>query len=239
MVIRCFNEKGIEEFRFQMNELKNGMRKEFDQNILENEDLTFAYKGEIEIEILEFLNKKEISIYLSNKLNLILDKHLYYDSSLWSWLTAFYFDVVCPKNAGGNRKINEEAKYILTDPKNWRKYYRHLLACSAKLYCELGELADPFLASPVHIWGDFHEQLTAYQSIATNKPLIKAAGNLYWDSVHGKLKKGSGSKGAGTPRRFSDIVGQFELTYDLNAMPSDDILRLFPEFEFKKFNTAA
>jgi hypothetical protein len=239
MIIKCFNEKGIDEFRRQLNEIKIGLRKDLDRNILANEELIFSYKENIEIELSEFVTKKDISVYLSNKLNLALNKSLYYDSNLWSWLTAFYFEVVCPKNSSGNRKINEEAKYILTDPKNWRRYYRHLLACSAKLHCELGELANPFLASPIHIWGDFHEQLTAYQSIATNKPLIQAAGDLYWDSKQGKLKKGSGSKGAGTPRRFSDIVGQFELTYDLNAMPSEDILGLFPDFEFKKFNTAA
>jgi hypothetical protein len=239
MFIRTLNEAGINEFRNQMLEIKSRTRTEFDNSFLFDKNYSESFNEEVEIEYSPFTNKKEISEYLSIKLQLENRKELYYNIGLWTWLSAFYFHLVCPKGNKGIHNIKAEARYILADPKNWRRYYRHLLACPARLYCELGELAQAFLASEIHIWGDFHEQLTAYQEIATNKPLIKAANILYWDPVAKKLKKGAGSKGVGTPRRFSDIVGQFELTYDLNAMVGEQILQLFPEREFKKWTSVA
>ena len=68
--------------------------------------------------------------------------------------------------------------------------------------------------------------------------MIQTASTLYWDIKELKLKKGSGSKGAGSPRRFSDIIGQFELTFDLNAMNSPDIISLLPEREFNRWESS-
>ena len=234
MYLNSFNIEGINEFRTQIQEIKSGSRSKIDLTILSNEKLVIPFATEIEIEKLDFGNKREISKYLSEKLKLKNNKSLYYDIGLWTWLSVFYFDLLCPTDKNGNINVKAEARYILADPRNWTRYYRHLLACPARLYCELEDLSQAFLESPIHIWGDFHEQLTAYQSIATNKSLIKTANVLYWDYSNGRLKKGSGSKGAGSPRRFSDVVGQFELTFDLNAMGSPDILTLFPS-EFKKW----
>ena len=155
MTLRIFNEKGINEFRLQIEEIKSGLRKKIDQEILTDELLTENFDRDIDLENIFFSTKKEISIYLVEKLNMIYNKDLYYNTYLWSWVTAFYFDIVCPPKSNGVRKVNEIAKYILSDPKNWRRYYRHLLACSARLYCELGHLADAFLTTPIHIWGDF------------------------------------------------------------------------------------
>ena len=63
MILRCFNEKGIDEFRMQMNEIKIGVRKEFDRNILINDDLTSPYKESIEIELNEgWYREKRIRI---------------------------------------------------------------------------------------------------------------------------------------------------------------------------------
>ncbi len=236
MLIRIFNEKGISEFEQQIVEIRHQKRDSLDLQLLTDSDLTTNFEKEIDIEIKSFYTKKEISTYLSEKIDLINNKHLYYNTYLWSWLSVAYFDLVCPKIGNKARKVNETAKYILRDPKNWRRYYRHLLACPARLYCELGDLSDAFLSSPIHIWGDFHEQLTAYQSIATNRPLIETASKLYWDINTQKLKKGSGSKGAGTPRRFSDLVGQLELTFDLNAMEVNDLYCLLPQSEFNRWS---
>jgi hypothetical protein len=235
MQIRVLNEIGILEFENQIAEIRQQRRDSIDPLLLTDNTFSGDFEKEIHIDLINFNTKKEISRYLSEKIDLKNNKHLYYNIYLWSWLSVAYFDLVCPRPGTKPRKVNETAKYILREPKNWRRYYRHLLACPARLYCELGDLSDAFLSSPIHIWGDFHEQLTAYQSIATNRPLIETASKLYWDSSTQKLKKGSGSKGAGTPRRFSDLVGQLELTFDLNAMLSDDLYGLLPQSEFNRW----
>lgn len=234
MYIKRLNDDGITEFRNQLQELRSGTRFQLDISFLNDEKLVSNFEEEVEIEKIRFSNKNQISKYLVDKLYLNNNKHLYYDIGLWTYLSVFYFYLLCPVDRNGNTNVKADARYILADPKNWTRYYRHLLACPSRLLCELDNLSESFLASPIHIWGDFHEQLTAYQDIATNKPLIETANVLYWDNKALQLKKGSGSKGAGSPRRFSDIVGQFELTYDLNVMKSPDILTLFPN-EFNRW----
>lgn len=239
MKIKVFNEDGIDEFIKQVNEIRSGTRKDLNTDFLISAKHINEFENEIEIEIIEFATKQELIAYLCERLELKKNKHLYYHRGLWTWLAAFYFNSLTSIGKDGMRKINEDAKYILTDPKNWRRYYRHLLASFARVYCELGDLAVPFLSYPIPIWSDLHEQLFAYQQIATNKPLIAAANKLYWDEKNLKIKKGAGSSGPGTPRRFSAIVGQFEITFDLNAMSADSILSIFPKQEFKKWESAA
>ena len=240
MIIKILNESGIEEFLKQLNEIRIGNRHDLNRDFLDNKHFTFPFDKEVEIEDLIFPTKREMIIYLCGLLDLNNNKHLYYHRGLWTWLAAFYFNSLTTVDKNGKRKINEDAKYILMEPKNWRRYYRHLLASLQGLYIvNLKICLCHFLAYPVHIWSDLHEQLFAYQQIATNKPLIGAANKLYWDEKNSKIKKGAGSSGPGTPRRFSSIVGQFEITFDLNAMSSQNILSLFPNQEFKKWESAA
>ncbi len=103
----------------------------------------------INIERVEFKNKNELIPYLVEQLNLRANKDLYFDKGLWSWLTAFYFDNICPTDGNGKRKVNESAFYILRDPKNYTKYYRHLLAYPSRLYSELDESSKIFLIGSI------------------------------------------------------------------------------------------
>lgn len=237
MFVRILNTDGIEEFLNQISEIRSGARLTLDRAFLSDESFSEPFESIIEIESKGFINKQEIISYLCSKLDLSKNKQLYYHRGLWSWLAAYYFDILTSTNKDGHINVREDAKYVLMEPKNWRRYYRHLLASFARIYCELDYLSEPFLSYPIPIWSDFHEQLFAYQQIATNKPLIAAANRLYWDDTNQKIKRGAGSSGAGTPRRFSAIVGQFEVTYDLNDMSPDDILSLFPEQEFNKWQS--
>ena len=180
MVVRILTENGINEFLTQLQEIRIGTRQDLSVELLTGKNFTGSFEEEIEIENGSFRTKKELIEYICEKLNLKNNKHLYYHRGLWSWLSVFYFkDLTSVKD--GKRKVNEDAKYILMEPKNWRRYYRHLLASFARVYCELDTLAIPYLSYPVPIWSDLHEQLFAYQQIATNKPLIEAANKLYWD----------------------------------------------------------
>lgn len=239
MLVRILNEKGIDEFLKQLNEIRGGTRQNLDSSFLTDKGLTDSFENEIDIQNEIYPTKQELIKYLCERLDLKNNKSLYYHRGLWSWLAAFYFNSLTSTDKEGKRKLNEDAKYILMEPKNWRRYYRHLLASFARIYCELDDLAAPFLSYPIPIWSDLHEQLFAYQQIATNRPLIAAANKLYWDESISKIKKGAGSSGAGTPRRFSAIVGQFEITFDLNAMSKENILSLFPQQEFSKWGPAA
>lgn len=158
---------------------------------------------------------------------------------MWAWLTVLYFDQVCPL-VQGSRKVLELARYVPAHG-NFRKYYRHLLSGPFHVY--LAHRDDPsrsrvVLSGPLHAPGELAEQLLAGQERMTNRAVLEAAGNLYMDAKSGKLRRGAGGKGAGSPRRFVDMLNQFDLTYDLYSLDGKRLLAMLPA-EFDRFRSEA
>lgn len=235
--IRAFNVQGISFFQNHLNSIRfNGVNTNIDRAILFDDIYSDELKEELFVEDQQFLDKYDFAKYISGHIDLSKNKHFYYHIGLWTWLSAFYFEQVCPLESNV-RKPGQDARHILQEPKDFRTYYRHLLAGPARIYSELKEKGRIFLAGDLSKRGDIVEQLQAYQNIGLNRGIIEAADQLYWDEGKNRLKKGSGSKGAGSPRRFVNIIGQFELTYDLNSMEGARILELFPD-EFKKWTAS-
>jgi hypothetical protein len=232
--VRVFNDTGLNEFERIIGELRNGNLKSIPEDLLFNEDYTSSQEPIINIEKVDFKNKNELIPYLTEKLNLRNNKYLYFDKGLWSWLAAFYFDNVCPPDGNGKRKINETAFYLLKDPKNYTKFYRHLLAYPCRVYSELDDSSKIFLIGSFARRGEVTEQFGAYQEIALNKGIIDAANILYWDSVTKNLKRGAAGKGGGSARRLVRIIRQYQMTYDLNSMKGNEIVSLLPT-EFIKW----
>jgi hypothetical protein len=234
--IRTFNEEGLNEFERLINEIRNSTIKNIPEDLLFNEHYSSAHEPIINIEKVDYKNKNELIPFIVEKLNLRANKHLYFDKGLWSWLAALYFDNICPADGNGKRKVNETAFYILRDPKNYTKFYRHLLAYPSRIYSELDESSKIFLIGSFSKRGEITEQFGAYQEIALNKGILDAANILYWDDSSKNLKRGAAGKGGGSARRLVRIIRQYQLTYDLNAMQGQEIVELLPN-EFLKWTT--
>ncbi|MBL7701088.1 MAG: hypothetical protein JNM14_02465 [Ferruginibacter sp.] len=232
--IRMFNAAGLNEFERVIAEIKNGNLKSIPEDLLFNEDFVEAYDLVINIEQVELKNKNELIPYIAQQLDLKNNKQLYFNKGLWSWLSAFYFDNICPVDGKGKRKINESAFYVLKDPKNYTKFYRHLLAYPSRVYAELEDSSKIFLIGSFLKRGEVTEQFGAYQEIALNKGIIDAANILYWDDATKNLKRGAASKGGGSARRLVRIIRQYQMTYDLNSMKGNEIVSLLPG-EFAKW----
>lgn len=123
-----------------------------------------------------------------------------------------------------------------------QKYYRHLLAGPHKLMQLHGRFARIFLYGPLTEHGDFSEQLASRMQLITNRALIQAVDCLYFDGDAGdggKPKRGSLTRTRqGNLRRLIAVIQQFDLTYDLYAMHTDQILELLPA-EFDRWRTPA
>lgn len=232
--IRFFNDEGIAEFERVVGEIRNGNLKRIPESLITDDQFSETAEPLINIESIPNTEKSVLVPYLVGALNLRSNKGLYFNRGLWTWLSAFYFENVCPADGRGVRKVNESAFYILKDPKNHQKYYRHLLAYPCRLYSELGELSKMFLIGTFQKRGEITEQFGAYQEIALNKGILEAATLMYWDEQNGKLKKGAAGKGAGSARRLVRIIRQYQLTYDLNSMSGKEIADLMPS-EFSKW----
>ena len=232
--VRTFNEEGIAEFDRVINEIRKGNLKIIPENLISDDQFSEIAEPLINIEQIASNEKSILVPYLVGVLNLGSNKSLYFNKGLWTWMSAFFFDNVCPADGRGMRKVNESAFYVLKDPKNHQKYYRHLLAYPCRLYSELGELSKMFLIGTFQKRGEITEQFGAYQEIALNKGILEAATLMYWDDQNGKLKKGAAGKGAGSARRLVRIIRQYQLTYDLNSMPGEKIAELLPA-EFSRW----
>jgi len=232
--VRIFNEAGINEFERVIGEIRNNSLKEIPETFCYDEQYSEIYEPVINIEHVDFKTKKELVPYLVNMLNLKANKHLYFDKGLWTWLSAFYFNNICPTDGNGNRKVNESAFYILKDPKNYTKYYRHLIAYPCRLYSELGDSSKIFLIGTFQKRGEITEQFGAYQEIALNKGILDAANILYWDNTTQNLKRGAAGKSGGSARRLIRVIRQYQMTYDLNSMTGNEIVSLLPH-EFAKW----
>ena len=236
--IRIFNEAGLNEFERIISELKSGNLKSIPEALLYSDEFSSANEPIVNIEKVDYKNKNELIPYLTQQLNLRANKYLYFDKGMWSWLAAFYFDNICPMDGNWKRKINETAFYILRDPKNYTKFYRHLLAYPCRVYSELDDSSKIFLIGNFSKRGEITEQFGAYQEIALNKGILDAANLLYWDESLKNLKRGAAGKGAGSARRLVRIIRQYQLTYDLNSMNGNEIVDLLPS-EFSKWQNQA
>jgi len=235
--LRCFNDDGIEEFRRVLKGFHNKTLTEFPHKLLSDE--RFAYVlGDLRIKSKQFQSKLDVAIYLGGLVGEIRGmnptENPYENVGLWTWLSAYYFDQVCPKKTSGGRKIGACARHILT--LGWGRYNRHLLAVPVRMYETHKENSMILLASPLDEMPDIVEQLMNRQDVALNKSVIGAANTLYWDKEKSEVKYGVSltEHKPGTVRRFVDVILQLDETYDLYSMKSSDILDILPD-EFRNF----
>jgi hypothetical protein len=158
------------------------------------------------------------------------------DSGLWAWLSLFFIDTVCPPDANGSRKPGALARHI-PEPNNFQRYYRHLLAGPYRIYRahrDEPRRALALLCQPVDAPGDVVEQLASRQELVTNRGIMGLATKLYVNPDSLKVKTGAGGKGGGSARRLSDVIEQFDLTWDLYAATPNELAAVMPS-EFAKY----
>lgn len=201
------------------------------QTLLEDERASAPLEAELSVEQREFDSKRQAGEYFDRRLSGTEISEVRRDSGLWSWLSLFYFDQVCPPDAEGKRKVNQTEQYILIP--DWRRYYRHLLMTPWELYRKYPDSARVLLSGTVDTHGDFMEQLASRQEIVTNRGVIDAADRLYYNVDEGRPKRGARSRDRpGNVRRLVEVKQQLDLTFDLYDLQADEILDLLPpEFD--------
>jgi hypothetical protein len=154
-------------------------------------------------------------------------------AGVWAWLTFALRDAVIPKDKHGNRVPGELHRWWPSDPGDWQKAQRHLVRMPVVLLAELGDAADHLICGSPDVLPEIREQLTSQQDMF-HPEFQKAARQLYFDASRGALKRGSGGKGAGTPRRLAKLRSQLDVTWNLFDLDADHIVRLLPK-EFNRF----
>jgi len=204
--------------------------------MLEDSALTEEISGAIDVPKRSFETRLEAGQFLNELLEnsgITLPER---DRGLWSWLTLFYFDNVCPADGNGNRDPQDEARLVpLLD--NHQRFYRHLLLgpfLIVRAHRDCPERALAMLCNPVWKPGEIVEQLASRKELVTNRGVIELATRLYYDAGKKSFKRGAGSSVKGAARRLAALLNQLDLTFYLYGMNADELLSLLPK-EFDRF----
>lgn len=152
------------------------------------------------------------------------------DDGFWTWLAARWREHLVKPNGS----VGELARWV-SQLRDSRRYYRHLLAAPYLLYArhEDGpERVRFLLANRLHTPGEFAGQVGASAGLAASRAALEVASALYWDTDAGRAHPGARGKGAGSARRLSGMMNQFARTYSLADLESDGLDALLPD-EFR------
>lgn len=238
MKLRKLKESGIQKMSEFLDSLNSENPKQYPENILTEPAYSDSLGTDAEVELREFKSKFEIADYFYQLFKTAGMKGVIEDTGLWCWLSLFYFKALCPKTRGGKYNPGARARWI-PEVSNFQRYYRHLLAGPYRIYdChnDKPDRARALLCGSIYKQGELVEQIASRKELITNKSFIQAITKLYYEPEKETNKKGSGGKGAGSPRRLADVTDQFNLTWDLYAMTSEEILNLLPA-EFDRFKS--
>ena len=229
MKLRSFNAGGINRFE---QFLSSAARDTEDLcAFLGATGLSTAVSPEIEVQARSFVNRFAAGEYLHSLLGDSSIFNLDEDRGIWAWLSAFYFDQLCPDGT----KPGKSYRWVPA-VNSFRNYYRHLLAGPYFIYRAHKanpRLAMAVLATPLHRPGDVVEQLASRQELVTNHSVMEAATRLYI-GADGLPKPRAAGRGAGSARRLADVLTQLDLTWDLYDLSTEKLLELLPP-EFDEF----
>jgi len=233
--LRVLTDKGIDAFQQYLAQLRKDPAIAPPHHLLTDPETSEDIDTKISIEKHPFRNRLELARYLDDTLSPSALDDLEADRNLWSWLSLFFFDQVCPIEKTGIRKPGRDYRHIL-EP-GYPNGHRHLLAGAYLVYTAyaLGDdLSRLLLWTPLHVESRFHHQLTVRQTLITNRGVLEAAHLMYFNESGNRPKRGAlgDKKSPGTLLRFIDVVQQLDLTYDLYSMSGREILKLLPpEFD--------
>jgi hypothetical protein len=235
--IRKFTDEGIEQFRNYLADLRQGSSSPPPFHFLNDPATSEPIRGEGQIENRNFRTRLELAQYLDEALAEIKSDNIETDVYLWSWLSLFYFDQVCPVEKNGVRKPGRDYRHIL-EP-GYPNGHRNLIGGVYLVYTVYGlgqDLTRLLLWTPLHKESKFHHQLAGRQTLITNRGILDAAHSMYFNPLRGTPKSGAlGGKGSpGTLLRYIDVIQQLDLNYDLYSMSGNQILELLPS-EFNRW----
>ena len=134
MKLHRFNDRGVAGFHQYLDSLKTDPALAIPNDLLTDATCIELVSSDIEIERRPFTNRMEAAQYLDSVLNLDeLTGDFQRDVGLWSWLTLFFFDQVCPTDGNGRRKLHECAWYVPSFDDHQRRY-RHSLSESYRVF---------------------------------------------------------------------------------------------------------
>jgi hypothetical protein len=237
--IRRLTQDGMNQFDEFLASLATDSPYPIPHGLLSDEEASSAFEHDIEAELKTFPSRFDCAKYFNEILG-DLQRDISRDAGLWSWLSLYYFEQICPKK-NGKFVPGERARWIPATTEHFR-YYRHLLAGPYRIYNanqDNPERAMIFLYGPVGTVGHFYYQLVSRQEYITNKAIVQLATDLYLDADTQRQKRGAQTRGKpGTVFRLTSFLNQLDTTWDLYSMSPLELRDRLPK-EFGRFLDSA
>ena len=234
MLARRLTKEGIERFENFLERLRDHPNSRLPTHALTDEKLSEAVDVKIQVESIEASSRMGVAEHVFQLLRRDTET-LRIDKGFWCWLSLYWFNELCPV-VTGERVPGDRYRWI-AELDNTHRAYRHMLAGPYQIYRahrDDPDRARAFLCGPVHQLGELLGQIASRPSLVTCKAVAGAATRLYYDEEDDRLRRGSSGKGAGSARRFADVLSQLDLTWDLHSLTADQLLELLPD-EFDRF----
>lgn len=217
--------------------------------VLLKDETTTVVDGGYQIDLSKvFSNSYELGEYLANHVFVgPVDRFsLSANHGMWAWISLAFMESLVRKGRGAGKPL-AKPHYIT---QSQRLAYRLIARTAWDLVSLHGEFAKVALGSSKSPWGEMAEQMTARQEIYAHRSFWPVANKLYAMS-DGSVKTGATSQrtkkartdpkskaGLGCIGRLPTTFKQFERTYNLRHMSSDQIVALLPsEYNKWRMNT--
>lgn len=228
MIVRQFNQAGIEAFRKFLAVYRPDGMGAVPRDMLEDNALTAVVTPQIEIEPQSFMVKSEAAHYLRDRLAPLGERDVATNADLWTWLTLFYFDEVCPVR-GGKRAVKNDYTYIF-EPENPRHFYRHLLFIAWRVLQVAPKHNRLFLGSPLSSLDKVTGEVMKRLYLTRIPCIFEVLDRLYWDNGRGRARIGivdeRNVKPGDLRHRFPIRIRQLEMTHDLQSLTADQLIEL-------------
>ncbi len=231
MQIRRLNDKGIARFRDYLADLRKDGSHPVPEYLLKDKESSGEVAGAGEIEKPGFKTKRAFAEHIIRALGEIGHENVIRDQGLWTWLSLYYIDDICPANATGKRKPGQDCRYIL-DVDNWNRRYRLLLLAPYLILKAIPDHNRIFLDTPLSVHGELIEQVALGRLYLIRLPAVREIIDLlYFDENTGKAKTGifpkkQRAKPGDLRNRLPIRIRQLQRTFDVASLTGDRLLEL-------------
>ena len=238
-ILRRFNNAGITEFVRRIETLRAGGAAEIDDAFVTDGKLTEPIVPEVPIERPAFKTKWDSGAYLSERTRAARTVHGDDDRGLWTWLSAWHWDAVCPVRENGNRKVLGPYHYAYGYGNKQRRG-QHLLAIATMFY-EIDPQSRLTLETPVFSLTQAVQEVSTRLALLRIRGLLALLDVLYLDTGTGRAKPGIIDPRVVRPgdlrHRLPARIRQLEVTHDLTNLNAEQLLNLLGD-EFRQWAVA-
>lgn len=239
-ILRRFNDAGIAEFVRRIETLRAGGEAAIADEFVTDSKFAEPVVPEVPMERPAFKTKRDAGAYLSERTRAARSVYGDDDRGLWTWLSAWHWDAVCPVRDDGRRKVLAPYNYIFGH-QFVKRESQHLLAVGVRLF-ENAPNSRLLLDTPVNSLTSLVEQVSTRLAMTRIRGFFDLMDLLYFDPNTGRAKPGVVDARAIRPgdlrHRLPARIRQLEVTHDLTDLSAEQLLSLLGD-EFRQWAVAS